>query len=59
MAPIVAIKAAALLTGAAKIQYSITELSLFPFFLPPPWEMSLRSGSLLFLIQLEEPFLSP
>lgn len=34
MAPIVAIKAAALLTRAAKIQYSITELSLFPFFSP-------------------------
>lgn len=55
MAPIVAIKAAALLTRAAEIQYSITELSPFPFCY---WEMSLRSGSLLFLIHLEEPFLS-
>lgn len=44
-APIVAIKAAALLTRAAKIQYPITELSSFPFC---HWEMSLRSGSLLF-----------
>lgn len=44
-APIVAIKAAALLTRAAKIQYSITDLSLFSFC---HQEMSLRSGSLLF-----------
>lgn len=56
MAPIVAIKTVTPLTRAAKIQYSITDLSLFPVC---HQVMSLRSGSLLFLIQLEEPFLSP
>jgi len=43
--PIAAIKAVTPLTRAAKIQYSITDLSRFPFC---HREMSLRSGSLLF-----------
>lgn len=48
MAPIVAIKAAALLTRAAKIQYSITELSLFPFFSPLPGRCPSDQGHCFF-----------
>lgn len=56
MAPIAAIKAMTPLTRAAKIQYSITDLSPFPFLSPRDVP---QIGVIAFLIQLEKPFLSP